>query len=439
MTSRKSSANKSNERLTSNQKIAGSSNGIQAWLETTSGIVAVLLTVQFLTGILLAFYYVPSVDHAYTTVEFVQKVVSSGAWIRSLHHYGSQWLAFFLFLHVVRLFWNEAYVDRNKLWIASLLLLGLVMAGGGTGYSLPWDARAFFSTRIAEGLVSGLPFVGRLGRLWLLGGNEISTLTLSRFFALHVLVIPGLIAGVIIWRRLTFGNVERNAIAAWLVALALALWSWKFNAPLGPSTTTVTADYLPRPGAQFVWLYQSLKYVPGGLGSIAGLVLPGVALIVLLSLRWLRRARVIGTVILGSGALLIVGMTTASYVSDYKNPNVRKQLAIQDAYSRLSPFAPSAVRSSQTDNTNTDAAAPVLYIKWCANCHGRNGEGGQQGQLRFPPLTGVSTKPRRTVDDIAGLLKDPQAYGLQPPMRSFADKLTEPEMREIAEWVHRLR
>ena len=439
MTSRKGSANKSNERLTSNQKVAGSSNRIPAWMETTSGIVLVLLAVQFLTGILLAFYYVPSVDHAYTTVEYVQKVVSSGAWIRSLHHYGSQWLAFFLFLHVVRLFLTDAYVDKNNQWTASVLLLGFVMAGGGTGYSLPWDARAFFSTRIAEGLVGGLPIVGHLGRLWLLGGSEISTLTLSRFFALHVLVIPGLIVGVIVWRRLTSGNVERNAIAAWVVAVALALWSWKFNAPLGPSATHVTADYLPRPGAQFLWLYQSLKYVPGGLGSIIGLVLPGLALLALLLLRWFRKAKLIGSVILGGAAILIIGMTAAAYISDYRNPRVREQLASQDAYSRLSPFNPSALSSSKSNNANTDTAAPVLYIKWCANCHGGNGEGGQQGQLRFPPLTGVATKPRRTVDDIAGLLKDPQAYGLQPPMRSFADKLTEPQMREIAEWVHRLR
>jgi ubiquinol-cytochrome c reductase cytochrome b subunit len=409
MTSRKSTVN--------NRDLIGVRGQIGYWLETTSGIVLVLLTVQFLTGTLLAFYYVPSVDHAYTTVEFIQKVLSSGAWIRSLHHYGSQWLALFLFLHVVQLFWNEAYIDQNKQWIASVVLLGLVMAGGGTGYSLPWDARAFFSTRIAEGLVGGLPFVGRIGRLWLLGGSEISTLTLSRFFALHVLVIPGLIVAVIVWRRLAFGNVERNAIAAGLVFVALALWCLKFHAPLGPSTTQMAADFIPRPGAQFLWLYQSLKYVPGGLASIIGLVLPGIALLLLIFLRRLRGGRLIGGVILGGGALLIIGMTAAAYISDYKNPRVREQLAI-------------------TDHADI---APVLYIKWCANCHGRNGEGGQQGQLRFPPLAGVATKPRRTVDDIVGLLKDPQAYGLQPPMRSFADKLSETEMREIAEWVHRLR
>lgn len=391
--------------------------GIRAWFETTTGIVVMLLAVQFLTGVLLAFYYVPSADHAYATVEFIEKVLSSGSWLRSLHHYGSQWLTLFLFLHVVRLFVSEAYVDSNRQWIAWIVVLGLVMASGGTGYSLPWDARAFFSTRIAEGLMGGLPFAGRYSRLWLLGGSEISTITLSRFFALHVLVIPGLIVAVFLWGRSRWPNVERNTIAAGVVFIALALWCLKFHAPLGPSTTQMPPDYLPRPGAQFLWLYQSLKYVPGGLGSIVGLVLPAIALLALLLLRRLRPARLIGGVILGGAALLIIGMTTAAYVSDYKNPRMRAQLA----------------REAKPDST------PVLYVKWCSNCHGRNGEGAQQGPLRFPPLTGVAAKPRRTVDDIVGLLKDPAAYGLLPPMRSFSSKLTEPEMREIAEWVYKLR
>ena len=83
-------------------------------------------------------------------------------------------------------------------------------------------------------------------------------------------------------------------------------------------------------------------------------------------------------------------------------------------------------------------AGQAIYVEWCANCHGRNGEGAQQGPLRFPPLTGVGAKPRRSVDDIVGLLKTPEAYGLQPPMRSFSEKITEPEMKEIAEWVVKL-
>src|ERR1044072_6677427 len=92
-----------------------------SWWQTTGGIVAVLLLVQFLTGVMLAFYYVPSVDHAHTTVSYIEKVVSSGSWLRSLHHYGSQWLAVFAFIHVTRLFWDESYAYRKAHWIAAVL------------------------------------------------------------------------------------------------------------------------------------------------------------------------------------------------------------------------------------------------------------------------------------------------------------------------------
>jgi ubiquinol-cytochrome c reductase cytochrome b subunit len=416
------------------------------WIKTTGGIVVVLLLVQFLTGVLLAFYYVPSVDHAYTTVSYIEKVVSSGSWIRSLHHYGSQWLTLFIFLHVIQLFLTKTYAFRRIHWIASVLVLGLVMAAGGTGYSLPWDARAFFSTRVAEGLMAGLPIVGRNARFWLLGGSDISTLTLSRFFALHVLLIPAFIFGVVAgWfsiSRLCWSNVWRHAVVAGLVFVALAVWSLKHPAPLGPPVAEMTADYLPRPGSQFLWLYQTLKYVPGGLGSLVGLVLPGVVLLILLLLPWLKAQRLLGSVILGACVVLVGMMTTASYLSDRRDPQTWKQLskqAAQEEAAQREPFKAVRLAAGSAQAGSGPGEPPVLYVKFCVNCHGQHGEGGRQGALKFPPLLDVSAKPRRTVDDIVALLKDPTAYGLQPPMRSFSEKLTEDQMREIGEWVVKLK
>ena len=416
-----------------------------AWVETTGGIVGVLLLVQFVTGVLLAFYYVPSVDHAYTTVSYVEKVVSSGAWVRSLHHYGSQWLSVFVFIHVIRLFLGRAYASNRIQWIVGILLLGFVMAAGGTGYSLPWDARAFFSTRIAEGLMAGLPFVGGMARLWLLGGSDISTITLSRFFAIHVLVIPAFLIAVVVWRVFRSNIAEifgpRHAIAGGVVFLLLAFWSLKYRAPLGPSVVEMTADYLPRPGAQFLWLYQSLKYLPGGLGSLAGVALPGVVLLILVLLPWLKQQRVIGGSILGVGLVLVVVMTTASYISDHHDPQTAKQLsrqAAQEEVWRREPFSPAKMALAGSAAA-VPGGPPAMYTKFCANCHGPNGEGARQGRLSFPPLLDVSTKPRRTVNDIVGLLKDPPAYGLQPPMRSFSDKLTDEQMKEIGEWIVKLK
>lgn len=422
-------------------------SNLKSWSQATGAIVGVLLLVQLLTGLLLAFYYVPSVDHAYTTVTYIEKVVSSGSWLRSLHHYGSQWLSVFVFLHVLQLFLNKTYVFCKGQWIASVLILGLVMAASGTGYSLPWDARAFFSTRVAEGLMAGLPFAGRNARLWLLGGNDISTLTLSRFFAVHALLIPAFLVAVAVWMFrssiATFVN-SRNAVAAGLVFLALALWSLKHPAPLGPAVSEMTAEYLPRPGSQFLWLYQSLKYIPGGLGSLAGLVLPGIALLLLAVLPWLKAQRAIGGVILGACVILVGSMTTAAYLGDRRDQKTWTQLSRQAAAeeaARREPFKPSFITvASVSDAVDANAGAPpIMYLKWCVQCHGQSGEGGRQGPFRFPPLRNVSSKPRRTVDDIVALLKDPLAYDLQPPMTSFSQKLSEPHMREIAEWVVKLK
>lgn len=485
--------------------------GWRRWLFATAGIVLMLLLVQFATGLLLAFYYVPSADHAHTTVSFIEKALPAGSWIRALHHHGSQWLPLFLFLHIAGLFWRKAYLTQVNHWLAAVVLLALVMAAGATGYSLPWDVRAFFSTRVAEGIVNGLPLVGSGARAWLLGSSEISTLTLSRFFALHVLVTPFLILLVLTllmlarqllvsrtnhWsappgdhfennvdtrgsqtdspaevfaapepsrsRGLASSQLTRNVLVASVVFLLLGLYAHRFPAPLGPSATNASADYLPRPGAQFVWLYQTLKYVPGALGSLVGVVLPGLVVLTLAALPWLDRTplrritnhprRKIGAAILSLVMLFVITMTVVSYVSDRRDPRTRQQLARQAAEEtafRQQPFVPTLLyeddalaSSTATTPLSPGAAAtgpPAIYTKLCATCHGEHGEGARQGPLRFPPLLGVSEKPRRSVADIMGILNDPTAYGLEPPMKSFATKLTDDEKREIAAWVTTLK
>ena len=450
----------------------------RCWLKTTAGIIFLFLLVQFLTGLLLTFFYVPSTDHAHTTVAYIEKVLPAGSWIRALHHHASQWLPVFLLLHLAQLFWREAYRTRPVQWLVTVLVLVLVMVAAATGYSLPWDARAFFSTRVAEGIVAGLPLAGASARLWLLGGNEISTLTLSRFFALHVFVTP-LLIGIVMalrWRQLRqsqeasnsvsagpfslmTAQLFRNSIVAGLAFLALALFAKKFPAPLGPPAATVTTNYLPRPGAQFIWLYELLKHVPGGLGSLVGLVLPGVAFLLLALLPWLNIGAVtrfmkhpqrnLGGAVLVLLLVVVTSMTIVSYEGDRRDPRTREQLLRQrreESEFRIEPFKPS--RLPGTGEQAREAAAalapgesgpPPAFTKFCAQCHGEKGEGARQGPLRFPPLQGVAAKPKRTVDDIVALLNDPTAYGLEPPMRSFAGKLTEEEKRQIAEWVVTLK
>jgi mono/diheme cytochrome c family protein len=161
----------------------------------------------------------------------------------------------------------------------------------------------------------------------------------------------------------------------------------------------------------------------------------------------LKRQRLIAGTILGVMGVLVVTMTTASHLSDRNDPQTARQLAIQEAHEdawRREPFTPEPMTLVETAASSAASGSatggqPDMYIKFCASCHGPKGEGGQQGRLKFPPLLDVSTKPRRTADDIVALLKDPAAYDLQPPMRSFSNKLTEPQMREISEWIVKLK
>ena len=128
----------------------------------------------------------------------------------------------------------------------------------------------------------------------------------------------------------------------------------------------------------------------------------------------------------------------------------REQLERQKAEEivfRKEPFVPVLLKeddaSSQASASPSPGSSagnpPAAYTKLCATCHGEHGEGARQGPLKFPPLLGVSEKPRRSVEDIIGVLNDPTAYGLEPPMKSFATKLTDDEKREIAAWVVTLR
>lgn len=490
--------------------IDGPTGGLEAWARTTAGVVALLLSLQFITGLLLAFYYAPSVESAHTTVVYIEKVLPAGSWLRALHHYGSQWLTLALVLHLGQLFWRGSYRRRPIGWLASVILLALILAAGATGYSLPWDARAFFGTRVTEGVVSGLPFIGHTARKWLLGGNEISAITLVRFFALHVLVVPPIILLTVMIRFFVLRRraplpsdteerrlksfitrqLTRNAIAAGLVFLALSIYAWRYYAPLGPAADTAAPGYLPRPGAQFLWLFQMLKYLPGRFGSVVAVALPGLVLVALGSLPFLNKRplsrlllhprRDIGFALFVIGFALFISLTIIAYVKDATDPNVRVQLARQraeeDAF-RAAPFtplrtqasesvidelpgetdaerrrrngapdasttpspAPNASPNSNTSAPNANAAvsstAPDAYITHCSACHGTRG----QGAAPFPRLIGVSSKPRRTVEDIIGLLNNPEAYGIQPPMKSYADKLTEDEKRAIAEWVASLK
>src|ERR1700747_1736988 len=162
-----------------------------------SGLLFIFLS-QIITGIFLALYYVPSADHAHTTVAYITKAVTAGSFLRSLHAYGASAMVVVLFLHLSQTYLYGAYKGRRELlWLSGCVLFALVLGMAFTGYLLPWDQRSYFATAVGTNAVSEVPWIGESLKRMMRGGTEMGTLTISRFFVAHVFLIPACIFALV--------------------------------------------------------------------------------------------------------------------------------------------------------------------------------------------------------------------------------------------------
>jgi quinol-cytochrome oxidoreductase complex cytochrome b subunit len=155
------------------------------------GITLFFFMVQVITGILLALYYQPTPDSAYDSILFIMNQVNFGWLIRSIHSWSANLMILFCLLHLLRVFFQGAYkAPREITWGAGALLLGLTLGFGFTGYLLPWDQRAFWATTVGSEIAGAVPWVGEPLLVFLRSGPEVTGRTLSRFYGVHVLVLP---------------------------------------------------------------------------------------------------------------------------------------------------------------------------------------------------------------------------------------------------------
>jgi len=167
--------------------------GAVAWLYTLGSASMFVFAVQAATGALLAMNYVPSPDHAYDSVRFIGEKVLCGAFIRGLHHWGASFMVVLVVAHMLRVYFMGSYkYPREGTWMVGVALLLLVIGFGFTGYLLPWDQKAYWATAVGTNIAGQTPFVGPLVSKALKGSSEMGAATLPRFYALHVLVLPGL-------------------------------------------------------------------------------------------------------------------------------------------------------------------------------------------------------------------------------------------------------
>jgi len=419
-----------------------------------SGLLYLFLS-QVVTGIFLALYYVPSSDHAHATVSYISKVVSSGLFLRSIHAYGATAIVVLLFLHISQTLLYGSYKGKRELlWLSGCFLLALMLGMAFTGYLLPWDKKAYFASAVGTNIISEVPIVGGALQELLRGGPQMGTLTLSRFFVLHVFVLPGLLmafiaAHVFLFRKAGAAGpftedpvhpklstqkfyprqLVMDMMASLLIVLALGVVAYIIPIHLGPVADTSDTTYIPRPEWYYLPMFQWLKIVSGKWTLFGGVLLPGLLALLFAAIPFIDRGRERRpwkrlVVVAGFGIFVAcyAGLGALSYHDDQNDPLVAAQLARQKQaeidymhqpfkpVSELRPVpsvvaaVPAALNPLATKGASIFAAGP------CAGCHGDKGEGSEVA----PKLVGVGQK--YSADRLAYLLHHRTAGMIQGGM-----------------------
>lgn len=407
-----------------------------------SGLLFIFIS-QIITGVFLALYYVPSADHAHTTVAYITKAVTAGSFLRSLHAYGASAMVIVLLLHLSQTYIYGAYKGKRELlWLSGCVLLALVLGMAFTGYLLPWDQRSYFATAVGTNAASEIPLVGESLKRMLRGGTDMGTLTISRFFVAHVFLIPACIFALLASHILLF----RKAGAAGPVSedpydpkqkpelfyprqvlmdlsltalLIIGLGALCFFMPiqLGPPANPADAQYIPRPEWYYLPIFQWLKYWHGAASVIGVLVIPTVLVLCVIALPFLDRSierrpwkRPIA---MGSYAFVmfvLVGLGLRSQYLDKHDPGVAQQLAKQETEENDYMKKPFEAELSSASLTAANAALAdplaakgktIFEAQSCNACHGDGGV----GTAAAPTLVGIKVKG----EQLTQLLEHPTA------------------------------
>jgi quinol-cytochrome oxidoreductase complex cytochrome b subunit len=287
------------------------------------GMTLFLLGVQIFTGILLLLYYRPSASEAYESVQFIVTQVEFGWLIRNVHSWSANLLIGLAFAHFFSVFFLKSYRKPRELtWLSGILLLFLMLGFGFSGYLLPWDELSFFATKVGTGIAGAVPLVGRFTLRLLRGGDDVTGATLSRFYGLHVAVLPAVTTALVAIHLLLVQrqgmsvplSVERNLrpgqrlpqmpffpnyilrdVLAWYVVVAVlaalaAFYPWELGTKADPFAVVPPGI---RPEWYFLAMFHTLKLLPshvlGVEGEQLGVVGFGVAALFLVLVPFLDR------------------------------------------------------------------------------------------------------------------------------------------------------
>jgi len=399
-----------------------------SWWYVFGSAATVILLLQVVTGILLALVYAPTASQAWSSLQFLDHNIELGWFLRALHGWGSDFMVAVVLIHLAQVFLFGAYkFPRELTWIVGVFLLLCTLGMAFTGQVLRFDQDAYWGLGIGASILSRVPFIGGALVDLMLGGPIIAGQTLSRFFALHVFVIPGTLLALVavhLWMVLRLGIndwpmpgrlvskktyvaeyhqlTEKTGIpfvpdAAWkdavfaavilLAIVACALWFGPFG-PTGQPDPTII-ETAPKPDFAFLWIYAVLAYLPPQLETPVMFIAPIIAI----------------------GAMLLLPLVSGEGEKHWsRRPVAVLMLAViavtLGAFTRLGMYTPwSPIMNAWTgdpvpvaylkDRTPLERAGAIVFEnKQCRNCHSIGGAGGMRG----PALDGIAS--RMTEDQI---------------------------------------
>ena len=433
--------------------------GGASWIYVFGSATLFLFILQAITGMFLAVYYAPTPDHAYDSIAFIETQVMFGAFVRGLHHWGASAMVVAIGLHMLQVFLYGAYKPpREVMWMVGVVLFLITLSFAFTGYLLPWDQNAYWATQIGINMVGTVPVIGDLAVRVLRGGETLGALTLSRFFATHVLFLPATIAALILLHLVILrcvgpagpwtGGMERrqrpaqtpqsagaaapgaaerrirtsetfyprqvfmDAVVMLGIFVAVAALAMAVPFPLADKADPSDTTFVPIPEWYFLFYYQLLKYVHGPLEPLATWILPSLFFLALLFWPFLDRnpsRHLAGRpVALGAGALFIVTVFVLLGIS------------IHDL--RALPRVDPAV-----------AKGKAVFARFgCTGCHRIHGEGGAVG----PDLSLVGdARPEREWH--LKHFRDPSSVSPGSIMPKLP--LTEPELNDLTSYMLSLK
>ncbi len=444
------------------------------WWHTLGSATLAVFMVQVVTGVVLGMYYSPSPDHAYESIRYLDRVVASGAVVRGMHHWGASAMVVLAVAHMIRVFTMGAYkYPREVNWVLGVALLFIVLGFGFTGYLLPWDQKAYWATAVGTNIAGTTPIIGGKLVTILRGGSQQGAATLTRFYSLHVLLLPillGIIVGLHLFLVVRQGvaprpaDLEKNApkltsdaeypdfyrhhlhksktgglrfwpdiiakdvIVGTLVVVILALLGTFVGAPLEAPADPTDSSYVPVPEWYFLPFFQLLKLVPGSWESAIAVGVPMAIVLVLLLLPFFdkRSTRSIGkrptaAFILGGIAMSTAVLLGASMRNQPKNsvaPEVGRML------------------------TSTERAGRTQFERQqCGGCHnvaGMRAVPRKEDAPEAPDLTEVGL--RHSAAFMHSFIEDPVRFHADSKMPAYGPPtLSHQEIEELTVYLSSLR